>query len=226
MKILILEDEREIAEAIAHYMEHEKYIVEIVETYREAYDKIAVYEYDCLIVDITLPDGNGLDLVKELRQRGSEVGILILSALDSLDSRVQGLNSGADDYLIKPFHLTELKARIRSILRRRCFNGQSDFVFNELTVCIDSRKIFVRNQPVPLTRKEFDLLHYLLVNRERVLSKESIVEHLWGDMMGVDADSFDFLYPHVRNLRKKMQEAGCSDYIRNVYGIGYKFSEE
>ena len=194
-------------------------------TYRDALDKITLYEYDCIVLDLCLPDGNGLDIIREMKRLSLETGILILSARDSLDDRITGLDLGADDYLTKPFHLSELQARINSVVRRRQFKGQTDYVFQEITIQPDARKVFVFDQELSLTRKEYDLLYYLLVNRERVLSKESIVEHLWGDFMGTEADSLDIVYTHFRNLRRKLTSAGAADYIRNVYGIGYKFTE-
>ncbi|MGL4293264.1 MAG: response regulator transcription factor [Bacteroidales bacterium] len=225
MKILIIEDEREIIESVKSFLSNEQMVLEAADTYTEALEKINLYTYDCVILDLCLPDGNGLEIIREMKRRKIETGIIIISALDSLDDRITGLDMGADDYLTKPFHLPELQARINSIIRRRMFKGQTDYIFNEITVQPDARKIFVHQQELILTRKEYDLLYYLLVNRERVLSKESIVEHLWGDFMGVEADSLDIVYTHLRNLRRKLAAAGAADYVRNVYGIGYKFTE-
>lgn len=225
MKVLIIEDEREIIESITSFLSNERILIEWAMTYRDALDKITLYEYDCIVLDLCLPDGNGLDIIREMKRLSFETGILILSARDSLDDRITGLDLGADDYLTKPFHLSELQARINSVVRRRQFKGQTDYVFQEITIQPDARKVFVFDQELSLTRKEYDLLYYLLVNRERVLSKESIVEHLWGDFMGTEADSLDIVYTHFRNLRRKLTSAGAADYIRNVYGIGYKFTE-
>lgn len=226
MKILIIEDEFEIIESITTFLQQERMLIEYATRFNEALDKIALYEYDCVIVDICLPDGSGLDIIRQMKASGSDTGIIIVSARDTLDDRIEGLNLGADDYLIKPFHLPELQARIKSIIRRRQFNGQNDYIFNEIRVKMESRQVLIGDEEVILTRKEYDLLYYLLVNRDRVLSKESIVEHLWGDLMGVEADSLDFVYTHMRNLRKKLTQVGCTDYIRNVYGVGYKFTEQ
>lgn len=224
MKILIIEDEMEIAESISAFLSNEKMITEHAANLDLAIEKVSVFEYDCIILDLSLPDGSGLDVIRHLKKKAIDTGILILSARDSLDDRIEGLDLGADDYLTKPFHFAELHARIKSILRRRLHGGNKDLVFNELTLNIETRQAIANQKEIFLTRKEFDLLYYLIVNRERVLSKESIVEHLWGDMMGIDADSLDFIYTHMRNLRRKLLNAGVNDYIKNVYGVGYKFS--
>lgn len=224
MKILIVEDEMEIADSISAFFTNEKLITEHAANLDQALEKVSIFEYDCIILDLTLPDGSGLEVIKHLKKQGRNTGILILSAKDTLEDRISGLDLGADDYLTKPFHFAELHARIKSILRRRLHSGSKDLTFNELTLNTETRQVTANNNEIVLTRKEFDLLYYLIVNRERVLSKESIVEHLWGDMMGIDADSLDFIYTHMRNLRRKLLNAGVTDYIKNVYGVGYKFS--
>lgn len=225
MKVLIIEDEREIVESVAAFFANEQIRIEAATNYIDACDKIALYEYDCIILDLCLPGGNGLEILREMKKMSLDTGVIILSALDSLDDRIKGLDMGADDYLTKPFHLPELYARINSIIRRRKFNGHSDCVFKEITIKPYSHQAFVNESELILTRKEYDLLYYFMINRERVLSKESIAEHLWGDFVGIEADSFDIVYTHLRNLRRKLLAAGATDYIRNIYGIGYKFSE-
>lgn len=224
MKILIIEDEIEIAESISSFLTNEKLLTEHASNLDQALEKVSIFEYDCIILDLSLPDGSGLDVLRYIKKQGLNTGILILSAKDSLEDRITGLDLGADDYLTKPFHFAELHARIKSILRRRLHGGNKDLTFNELTLNTETREVTANGNEIALTRKEFDLLHYLIVNRDRVLSKESIVEHLWGDMMGIDADSLDFIYTHMRNLRRKLLNAGVNDYIKNVYGVGYKFS--
>ena len=188
-------------------------------------EKLGLYEYDCVVVDITLPDGNGLDIIRHIKEKSLDCGIIIVSALSSIDDKIQGLDIGADDYLAKPFSLSELNARVKSVIRRRRFEGRNDYVFHEFRINMDAHKLFVREQEVVLTRKEYDLFLFLIMNRERVLTKETIVEHLWGDMMGISVDSLDFVYTHMRNLRKKLLDAGAGDYIKTVYAVGYKFTE-
>ncbi|HPS50465.1 MAG: response regulator transcription factor [Bacteroidales bacterium] len=223
MKILLIEDEKELAGSIIAYVQKENYICEAVMTYEDAKEKINLYQYDCIVVDITLPDGSGLEVIRELKKNKSDTGIIIISAKNSLEDKLTGLDIGADDYLTKPFHLSELNARIKSIIRRRNFSGASEISFNEIRVLPDQQEVFVNDTTVILTKKEFELLIYFLSNKERVLTKESIAEHLWGDEMDL-ADSFDFIYTHIKNLRKKITEAGGKDYIQTVYGMGYKFT--
>ncbi|MEG2064973.1 MAG: response regulator transcription factor [Alistipes sp.] len=223
MKILIIEDEKELAGSIENYFNCEGYVCECAYDYQTAEEKINLYDYDCVVVDLTLPDGNGLDLVQKLKNERVDAGIIIVSARNSITEKIEGLNRGADDYLSKPFHLSELNARVKSVIRRRNFGGQTEFRYNGIRIFPDSRTVFVDDNPVELTRKEYDLLSYLVMNKNRVLTKEAIVEHLWGDYMGIEADTFDVLYTHVRKLRKKLQEQGAADYIETVYAVGYKF---
>ena len=181
------------------------------------------YQYDCVLLDRTLPDGSGLDLLRVLKAGNSAAGVLIITARDALDDKITGLDLGADDYLIKPFHLSELNARLRAIIRRRQFHGQQQLVFRDLVVLPDLAEVQVNGAALALTRKEYDLLLYLLANPGRVLTKEAIAEHLCGDAVDT-ADSFDFIYTHLKNLRKKLQEKGADNYIRTLYGVGYKLS--
>jgi DNA-binding response OmpR family regulator len=222
MKVLLIEDEKALAQSIAEFLQQENYLCETAMTFNEAIEKIHLYEYDCLLVDISLPDGNGLNIIRELKKSKIETGIIIISARNSLDDKITGLDIGADDYLTKPFHLPELNARLKSVIRRRAFGGSNEILFNEIRIDPDKMEVSVNKKPVVLTRKEYDLLIYFLANKDRVLSKESIAEHLWGDEIDM-VDSFDFIYTHIKNLRKKMLEKGSKDYIRTVYGIGYKF---
>ena len=222
MKILLIEDEAELRKSIKQYLISVSYVVESVAEYTKALEKIYDYSYDCVLVDITLPNGNGLDLIQTLKQSKPKTGIIIISARNSLDDKITGLDLGADDYLLKPFHLSELNARIRALMRRKNFDGDTSLVINEITIFPESKQILIQNQEVDLTTKEFQLLLFLITNKNRVVSKNSIAEHLWGD----DVERIDisnFTYTQLKNLRKKLTENGCTDYIQTIYGIGYRF---
>jgi DNA-binding response OmpR family regulator len=222
MKVLIVEDEIDLISSITSYLKQENFVCESVMNYSDAIEKIYLYNFDAVVIDITLPDGNGLELIKELKKNQSKSGIIIISAKNSLDDKVSGLEIGADDYLTKPFHLSELNARIKSVIRRLNFEGNNEIELNELRINPGEYSVQVKGHLLTLTRKEYDLLLFFVVNKNRVISKESIAEHLWGDNIDM-VDSFDFLYSHVKNLRKKILEKGGNDYIKTVYGIGYKF---
>jgi DNA-binding response OmpR family regulator len=225
MKLLLIEDEKELMRSIVAYSVDEGYVCTCSSTFADASKKINDYEYDCAVVDLTLPGGSGLDLIRQLKASQPAAGIIIISAKNSLDDKLTGLDLGADDYLTKPFHLAELNSRIKSVLRRRFYSGSSAIVINELRIEPEKHEVFVRDAVVPLTKKEFDILLYLATNKEKVLTKESILEHIWGDDAAT-FDSVDFVYTHMKNLRKKLVAADCRDYIRSIYGIGYKFSEQ
>ena len=222
MKILLIEDEPELRKSIKEYLHHEGYLIESASDFIKAQEKVNVYQYDCILVDITLPKGNGLDLIKQLKDANSKAGIIIISAKNSLDDRIKGLDLGADDYLAKPFDLAELNARIKALNRRRNFEGNKSIIVNEISVTPEERAVSVNGQPVALTTKEYELLLFFISNKNRVLSKNSIAEHLWGDDSD-QMDSHDFIYVHLRNLRKKLTEKGCTDYVQTIYGIGYNF---
>ena len=224
MKLLLVEDEKDLASPILDYLRTEGYLCEWAADFVTASQKIELYAYDCALIDITLPKGNGLDLVRQIKAQDSEAGIIVISARNALDDKIAGLDLGADDYLTKPFHLSELNARIKSLIRRRNFQGKQDIVFKEITVKRDSLDVLVNQESTTLTKKELDLLLYFIANHNRVLTKESIAEHLWGEQAD-SLDSLDFIYTHIKNLRKKLVEKGCPDYIRSVYGMGYKFTE-
>ncbi len=224
MKILIIEDEIDLQETMAGYLAKGKHICEKASTFYQAEDKIISHIYDIVILDIMLPDGNGLDLLKILKKEHPETGILIVSAKDSLHDKLDGLNLGSDDYITKPFHLSELNARINAVIRRKMFHGNNRIVFHEIVLFPEEKVVQVNKQQIYLTRKEYDLLYYFITNKNRVITKESIAEHLSGDLIEM-ADDFDFIYTHIKNLRKKISDAGGKDYIRSFYGIGYKFSE-
>ncbi len=223
MKILLVEDEAHLAESIISYLKNEGYICEWASVFDEADERISIYEYDCALVDITLPGGNGLELIGGLKTSHPKTGIIIISAKNSLEDRIKGLDLGADDYITKPFHLAELNSRIKSVLRRRKFEGNKEVVFGEISIIPEEQLVTVHGDKIVLTKKEFDLLLFFVSNQNRVLTKEAIAEHLWGDHADM-VDSFDFIYSHIKNLRKKLMEKGCEDYVRTLYGMGYKFS--
>ncbi|NOX87835.1 MAG: response regulator transcription factor [Calditrichaeota bacterium] len=224
MKLLLVEDNRTLAADLKQFLTENDFLVETAETFSEAREKIGLYQYDLIILDLGLPDGNGLNLIPIIKERAFECGILIVTARDSVEDKVKGLDLGADDYITKPFHKAELNARVRSLLRRKKFNGGNELSFNEIRVDLYSAQAFVHDKPIALTRKEYDLLLYFLYNRNRVLTKESIAEHLWGDHID-QQDRFDFIYNHIKNLRKKLMNAGGKNYIRAMYGMGYKFTD-
>ncbi len=225
MKILIIEDEPGLRESIEEYFTGDGNVCESAASYESALGKINVYRYDCILLDITLPGGSGMDILKVLKENDYADGVLIISAKNSLDDRLEGLNLGADDYLVKPFHLSELKARVSAIIRRKSFNGSNRLVFNEINIDLLAKEVKIDRTPVKLTRKEYALLLYFIANKGKVVSKNAIAEHLWGD--GIDmADNFDFIYSHIKNVRKKLVEAGCNDYIQAAYGMGYKFADQ
>ena len=223
MKILVIEDKVDLSDSICHYFANEQFVTETAYNYNTALEKISLYEYACIVLDITLPDGSGLNLLKELKANNKADGVIIISAKNSLEDKILGLKEGADDYLTKPFHLSELGARVAAIIRRKSFSGKNLIVFDEVEVNFNEKKVTAAGQEVELTKKEFDLLLYFISNKNRVVSKSAIAEHLWGDDMDI-ADNYDFIYTHVKNLRKKLLHTGCPDYVRSVYGVGYKFT--
>lgn len=225
MKLLLVEDNIKLAEDIIQFLTDNGFVMEHAVSLFEARDKVAVYEYDLVILDIGLPDGSGLDLLPDLKDMNYDAGLLILTARNAIEDKVEGLELGADDYLTKPFHRAELIARIRSIIRRKKFKGDNILSMNEIKVDVLASQAYINGTALILTKKEYDLLLYFMYNRNRVLTRESIAEHLWGDNID-QSDNFDFVYNHIKNLRKKMMQAGCRNYIRAVYGMGYKFSDQ
>jgi DNA-binding response OmpR family regulator len=225
MKILLVEDEKGLSGSITGFLKMNAYVCELAETYQQAIEKIKLYEYDCVLVDLNLPDGSGLDIIKKLKENKRAVGIIIISARDTIDDRIKGLEMGADDYLVKPFDLAELNARIKSLIRRISFSGNNVINAGELQIFPDENKVTHSGELIDLTRKEYNLLLFLVSNANRVLAKETIAEHLWGDNVDM-ADSYDFVYAHVKNLRKKLNDCNLGNYIQTIYGIGYKFDLE
>lgn len=222
MKLLIVEDNKDLLENILKYLEREGYRCETAVDYDEAFDKIMSYTYDVVLIDIMIPKGDGLQVLRELKSVNPETGTIIISAKNSLDDKVSGLELGADDYLTKPFQLPELSARIKAVNRRNNLGGSEIVRANEISINTKTREVSVDENPVEVTPKEYDLLLYFASNKNRVLSKQNIAEHLWGDYVD-HLDNLDFVYQHIKNLRKKLVDAGANDYIESVYSIGYKF---
>ncbi len=224
MKVLLVEDELPLQTAMSDYLEQSGIRCEQAANLKDAREKINLYEYDCIVIDLGLPDGNGLSIIDEVkRMDGHKTGLIIASARNSLDDRLTGLNMGADDYIVKPFHMPELVARINSVYRRRAFEGKKEIVLNELRIIPEEMLFFINDKAVSLTKSEHDLLVFLISNKNKVLTREAIAEHLWGEHADM-ADTFDFIYNHIKNLRKKIIDNGGADYIKSVYGVGYKFT--
>ena len=225
MKILLVEDQVELSENIKSYFAKEGDVCESADTVSKAMEKLHSFEYDVLLLDLMLPDGNGIDLLRTVKQNWLDMGVVIISAKNALDDKLEGLNLGADDYLPKPFHLAELNARAKAVYRRRHQLGVDLLTFEEITIDLQAQEAKVNDDLLDLTRKEYELLHYFITNQNRLLTKQAIAEHLWGDYMDT-ADSFDFVYQHIKNLRKKIMAEGGNDYLRTVYGAGYKMKKE
>jgi DNA-binding response OmpR family regulator len=223
MKVLLVEDELALSQSIQQFLGNAGILCEAANTFDEGQERILLQTYDCILLDLTLPGGNGLALLRKAKETRPETAVIILSARDSLDDKLQGFELGADDYLPKPFHLSELQARMKSVLRRLQRGGQEGITFDEITLFPELGKVMVKGEEISLTKKEFEMLHYFLLNAEKVLSKSVLAEHLWGDEMDL-ADSHDFLYSHIKNLRKKIAQVGGGDYLKTVYGMGYKLT--
>jgi len=223
--LLIIEDEASLRSSMVAYLEPAGYRCTTAGTYHEALRVLDLEDYYCILVDIGLPDGDGLKLIRLLKESQSASGIIVVSARDTLDDRIRGLETGADDYLVKPFHLSELNARIQSVIRRTRRGGQINLTHRSLVVDPEGRKALIRGETLDLTRKEFDMLLYLLTNRGRVVTKESIAEHIWGDLL-FGTDYSDTVYTHMKNLRRKLETKSGEVWVQTVYGIGYKLEEE
>ena len=208
-------------ENIVHFLQKENYLIETAQDLNTALDKVNIYTYDCILLDITLPDGSGFEILRELKKMNKTDGVIIISAKDSLDDKLAGLDLGADDYLPKPFHMAELNARIKSVLRRRKFEGSEMIVLNNMTVDSASRLVFINGIELVLNREEYDILLYFLSNKNRLVAKTALAENVWGDNID-SADSFEFIYSQIRNLRKKLKENKAEIEIQAIYGIGYK----
>lgn len=222
MKILIIEDDQGMQEVISQSLIKARYVVETASTLDDARSKLLLYEYDCVLLDIMLPDGNGLSLLKELADKKINRNVIILSARDSVDDKIEGLELGADDYLPKPFHLAELHARIRSLMRRRR-DGEHTICLGNIELNPDQFSVKVGGKTLDVSRKEFDILHYLISRPDRVVSKEALAEAVWGDYID-QSDNFDFIYAHMKNLRKRLKAASADIELKTVYGFGYKIT--
>lgn len=221
MKILIIEDEQGLREVITEFLTTEKYIVETADDYISGLEKIGTYDYDCILVDIMLPNGSGLNLVHKIKEMHKKEAVIILSAKDSVDDKVNGLDLGADDYISKPFHLAELHARIKAAIRRKSHKGDNSITFNNIRILPEERLVTVDETELLLNRKEYDLFYYFMVNPNRLINKTAIAEYVWGNYID-QADNLDFVYSQIKNLRKKLKTAGAEADLQAVYGIGYK----
>lgn len=227
MKILIVEDEKDLRETINDYLQGEGYECHLADSLAQAHDRLADMRTDCVLLDLNLPDGNGIELIPEIKLDHTGTGIIIITARQKVEDRIKGLEAGADDYVVKPFHLSELNARLKSLKRRLSpAQGSPEVRFEEISVYPDEKRCTANGKNLGLTAKEQELLLFLISNKNRVLTRESIGERLWDGSYTDMPSSLDFVYTHIKNLRKKMQAAGCGDYLKNVYGIGYKFSAE
>ncbi|MDC8105428.1 MULTISPECIES: response regulator transcription factor [Chryseobacterium] len=225
MKILIIEDHKDLASNITDYLKKEDYVCEVATNAKEALEKIELFEYDCILLDLMLPDGNGLEILKHIKNDAPESSIIIVSAKDSLDTKLTGLDEGADDYMTKPFSLPELHSRIKAVLRRKTPETNRILSFNEFTIDLESKECKVNERLLNLTKKELNLLIYFINNQNRMLSKQAIASHLWGDYT-YSVDNIDFVYQHLKNLRKKIIDGGGKDYLQTVYGLGYKWIDK
>jgi DNA-binding response OmpR family regulator len=221
MKVLLIEDEKDMQDNICASLAKEGFRVEVAGDFDTAIDKVLLHEYDCILLDIMLPNGSGLDVLKELKKQGKSESVIILSAKDSLDDKITGLDLGADDYLTKPFHMAELNARLKSVIRRRSFEGKNEIRLNNLTLFPDEHSVHIAGEQIELNRKEFDILYYFVANKNRLINRSAMAEHVWGDHMD-EADNFDFIYSQIKNLRKKLRDSQAEIEIKSVYGIGYK----
>jgi len=222
MKILVIEDEMELASDIVHYLSGENYRCETAGDFATAKEKVSLYQYDCILLDLMLPGGDGFDILEHLRSQNKQDGVIIISAKDTLEDKIKGLNIGADDYLAKPFHHSELAARIHSVIRRKQFDPSNLIIQNEIKIDLLSKTVQIEGNPILLTKKEYDLLLFFIGNKNRVLSKSALAEHLSGDLADM-FDSHDFVYAHVKNLKKKLNEQGYAGYLKTIYGTGYKW---
>lgn len=225
MKILIIEDEIEIATSIKNYLSSNDFVCESASSLKVAIEKIDLYSYDCILLDLMLTDGDGFKILELLKKQNKTEGVIIISAKDTLETKIEGLTLGADDYLTKPFHLSELLVRIQALVRRKQFNGNNIIFFNEIEIDTISKSVKIKGNKIEFTKKEMDLLLFLIGNKNKVLSKSAIAEHLSGDMADM-LDNHDFVYAHIKNMKKKLKEMGATDYLKSVYGTGYKWEEE
>ena len=224
MKILIIEDEKELSKNIAKFLSDDNYLCEQAYDFDSAIEKISLYTYDCILLDLNLHGGDGIQLLKAIKVRHINSGVIILSARGSLDDKIEGLKIGADDYLSKPFSLSELSIRIYALMRRQQFSHNNLLTSGNLEIDLLSKTAKVKDRIINLTRSEYDLLLFLIGNKKRIVSKDSIAEHLSGDMADM-FDNYNFVYAHIKNLKAKLSEEGCDCMIKTIYGTGYQWVE-
>ncbi len=222
MKLLIIESDAELTSQLLKYFKRSNYHCELASSFKEGLKKLINYEYDCVLLDLNLKGGDGMELVHSIRREDNQTAILIITANSKVEDRISGLEAGADDFLLKPFHLGELHARIKAVMRRKNNQFSKEMDFGDIKINLEERNVYAKGSALQLTKKEFDMIVFLARRKNRVVTKESLAEYLWGDYME-DAVTFDFIYAHVKNLRKKLSESGCGEFLKTVYGIGYKF---
>lgn len=222
MKLLIIESDLELTTQLLRYFKRTSYHCEVASTFKEGLRKLINYEYDCVLLDLNLSGGDGMELIHSIRREDNQTAIIVITERNEVEDRIAGLESGADDYLIKPFHIGELDARIKAVMRRKTNQFGKEMDFGDIKINLEERDVYAKGKILKLTKKEFDMIVFLALRKNRVITKESLAEYLWGDYME-DAVTFDFIYAHVKNLRRKLSEAGCGDYLKTIYGIGYKF---
>lgn len=224
MRLLVIEDEKNLREDIIDYLSENGYKCDFASSIRSGISKLSETKYACVLVDMGLPDGTGMEVVNHIKANKPETGVIIVTAKNSLEDKLEGLNMGADDYLTKPFHLSELNARIHSVIRRRNFGGKNTLSFENLEIDPTEKKVVANGQALQLTKKEYEILVHLASNPTHLITKEALADAIWGDKAEM-ASSFDFVYSQIKNLKKKLNEAGLPDYIKVVYGMGYKFKD-
>ncbi|MCH4156924.1 MAG: response regulator transcription factor [Muribaculaceae bacterium] len=225
MRILIIEDEKSISDGVLKYLVNQNYLCDQAFSCREALMKSSSNEYDCILLDLMLPDGDGLNLLKIIKMNSPSAGIIILSAKGTVEDKVEGMKLGADDYLPKPFNLAELNARVFALLRRRHFKGYNRVESNNVQIDLLSKSVSVGGSPVILTKSEFSILLFLIHNKGSVITKIALAEHLCGEMADM-MNNFNFVYCHIKNLKSKLLSAGGKDCIKTIYGVGYKWEEQ
>ena len=224
MKVLIIEDNLDLSEMIAEALLMQRYVVEVATTYSEALSKINIYNYDCILLDVMLPDGSGLSILEQLKNMGKSEGVIIISAKDSLEDKITGLELGADDYIAKPFHMSELIARVRSVLRRNSNSGKMSIDFGNISIHPDQFEVYINNIKVDLLKKEYDILRYMIERHDTLIKKEMLAEAIWGDHID-QVDNYDFIYAQLKNLRNKLTKSNSNVCIKTIYGFGYKMCE-
>ncbi len=225
MKVLIIEDNLELSKMISDALRSQRFVVEVAYSYAEAVAKVGVYNYDCILLDVMLPDGSGLNVLRDLKSMNKSENVIILSANDSIDDKITGFDLGADDYLAKPFHMSELVARIRSVLRRNTNSGKLTIDLGNVSLDPDKFGVSINGECVELVKKEYDILRYMMERPDTLITKELLAEAVWGDHID-QVDNFDFIYTQLKNLRNTLVKSGATVSIKTIYGFGYKITEE